>query len=47
MGGAVSSELNQRVREPRAPADKQVDAGALQPMPHKDVHYERENAFID
>jgi hypothetical protein len=43
IGGAVS----QRACEPRAPAGKQYDAVALQPMPQKDVQHERENAFID
>ncbi|WP_278185291.1 hypothetical protein [Paraburkholderia ginsengiterrae] len=43
----MNTEVSLRAREPRAPAGKQVDAAALQPMPHKDVQHERENAFID
>jgi hypothetical protein len=31
----------------RMPAGGLYDAVAAWPMPHEDVHYERENAFID
>ncbi|GGC30028.1 hypothetical protein GCM10011400_15850 [Paraburkholderia caffeinilytica] len=43
----IDGALSQRAREPRLLAGKQYDAGASRPMPHKDVQYERENAFID
>lgn len=31
----------------RTSGGEQDEAAALQPMPHEDVPYERENAFID
>ncbi|EIF31571.1 hypothetical protein BCh11DRAFT_07099 [Burkholderia sp. Ch1-1] len=43
----VNTGVSRRACEPRVPAGRQYDAGALPPMPHKEVQHERENAFID